>query len=141
MVWVKGFSQTHKFSGETSWTYQFLRKYNRNWTVWHCSTLSLAHFHLSKCDFIYNFLVLDPLWFPYNSCQSWPYNLHEVIILWNLPTQAVLSALNWKFAAHLQSAVPSVVASVAVQAHSPVPSLVAPVGQAERFGKKKSFSF
>ena len=43
--------------------------------------------------------------------------------------------------AHLQSAVPSVVAPVAVHSHSAVPSLVAPVGQAERFGKKKSFSF
>ena len=43
--------------------------------------------------------------------------------------------------AHLQSAVPSVVAPVAVQAHSALPSPFEPVGQAERFGKKKSFSF
>ena len=53
----------------------------------------------------------------------------------------MLSAFNWKFSAHLQSAVPSVVAPVAVHSHSAVPSLVAPVGQAERFVKKKSFSF
>ena len=64
-----------------------------------------------------------------------------MIILRDLPTQAVLSALNWKFSAHLQGAVPSVVASVAVHLHSAVPSLVAPVGHSERFGKKKRFSF
>ena len=46
-----------------------------------------------------------------------------------------------KFSAHLQGAVPSVVASVAVQAHAVAPSLTEPAGQAERFGKKKSFSF
>ena len=70
-----------------------------------------------------------------------PWGVLSLRILWTLPTQAVLSSLNWKFSAHLQSAVPSVVAPVAVHLQSEVPSLVAPVGQAKRFGKKKSLSF
>ena len=49
-----------------------------------------------------------------------------IIFLGDLPSQAVLSAFNWLFAA---------------QAHAAPAALVAPVGQAERFGKKKSFSF
>ena len=56
--------------------------------------------------------------------------------LLDLPTQAVLSSFNWKFSAHLQSAVPSVVAPVAVHSHSAIPSQVTPVWQAEGLGKK-----